>query len=146
MHRRLEGFFFFRCWCTLNFTSFLKNVLCQSAPDVFSCNINFIVCPREVEIVTGEGLNEQIESCLASDRLFPRGVVQVSGDSRHEWNHTTNSQVLLLYISASLSSCPPQHPLGYFWPLMELDWRLVTNTFLPPLSPLLGAAAWLSAN
>lgn len=52
---------------------------CQSAPDVFSCNINFIVCPREVEIVTGEGLNEQIESCLASDRLFPRGLSKCQG-------------------------------------------------------------------
>lgn len=55
------------------------------------------------------------------------GVVQVSRDRRHKWSHTTNPQALLLYISASLSSCLPQHPLGYFWPLMELDWRLVTN-------------------
>ncbi len=59
---------FIRCWCTLNFTGFLKNLLRQAAPFRFY----FIVCPCKMDILTEEGLNEQQESCHVSDRLSLR--------------------------------------------------------------------------
>lgn len=77
--------------------SFLKNVLRQSAPVVFSCNIYLIVCPREVEIVTGEGLNELIESCLVSDRLFPWGCPSVRGQQARMKSYHKLSSLITVY-------------------------------------------------
>ncbi len=131
MHWGLKGFV--RCW------SFLKNLLHPPAPFVFDCGVYSIVC-HEMKILKEEGFSEQTESCHDLD-CCPNGVVQVSGDRRHKLSYTTNPQVLLLNIIAPLSSCPPQHPVGYFWPLMTLDWRLMRSIFLPPPSPLLCGAS-----
>lgn len=120
MHWRLEGCV--RCRCAFNFQ---RNHLRQTASFVLYCQVYFTV-PRKIDAHRGA-----FERAVMFQTDCPNGV-DVSGDSRHKWSHTTNPQALLLYISAPLSSRPPQHPLGYFWPLMKLDdgWRGALSSHL----------------
>lgn len=81
---------------------------------------------------------QKSSSCKSEQRpvqshRFSCGFFQVSGDRRHKRKQTANTPVSLIYISASLSSCVPSHPRGYFWPF---DGAQLTagDKRLPPTS------------
>lgn len=149
MHWGLDGCL--GCWFTLNFTGFLKNALCQSAPYVFSWYNYFIVCRHEMEILAEEGF-EWAEGDLSSFRqIVPMGLSKCQGIEGT--NEVIPQTLKPYYRTLALHYVPvclniPWDISGLWWSSTDGLWRMFPPTSVTSarLSLPLAAAAWLSAN